>query len=106
MRISVLSRGGLAAYGASYDPKCDEIIANVRDGETISATIEYPSAPTSPTADTSGLTCSAPAISGNKLTFTLTAINDAGRADITATVGGATKTVRIVANQAAEPTRY
>ena len=106
MRISVLSRGGLGVQGGSYDPKANEARADLRDGETIAVTIEHPSAPTSPTASTNGMTCSAITTSGNKLDFTLSAIRDGGYADISATVGGVTKTVRIRANEMAERDRY
>lgn len=95
MRITVLARGGLAVYGGHYDPHANEAVALVREDDTVAVTIEYPTAPTSPAKTARGLTCATPAISGKTLTCTLSAINDGGYVDITATVGAATRKIRI-----------
>lgn len=97
MRITVLNRGGLGVYGGHYDPHLDAAIVQARDDETVALTIEYPSAPTSPTKTESGLSCTTPTVtSGTSLvTCTLSAITNEGYVDITATVGGEARTVRI-----------
>lgn len=100
MRISVLNRGGLAVFGGHYDPHTNEATVLVRDGETVALVIEYPSAPTSPTKTASGVTCSTPTVvtSTNKVSATLSAMNDGGYVDISVTVAGATVKVRIRAS--------
>lgn len=95
MRITVLSRGGLAVYGGHYDPHRNEVILQARDTETAAITVEYPSAPTTPAVTPSGATTTDPTISGNKVSFTLSGINDGAQVDLSATVGGETKVVRI-----------
>lgn len=106
MRITVLSRGGLSVYGGDYNPKTNEAEFQIRDGETVPVTIEYPSAPSSPSKSTSGITSTTPAASGNTVTCTLSSINDNGYADISATVGGVTKKVRIRARTDVETDQY
>jgi hypothetical protein len=98
MRITVLNRGGLGVFGGHYDPHADEAIVTAREDETVSLTIEYPSAPTAPAvSDSSGISCTTPVVTSgtNKITAALSAIQDCGTVDISATVGGATKIVRI-----------
>lgn len=106
MRITVLSRGGLAVYGGHYDPHRNEAVALVRDDETVPVTIDYQAAPSSPAATVSGLTCSTPAASGQKVTCTLSAMTDGAYADIAATVGGASRIVRIRAKSPAAIDKY
>lgn len=103
MRITALNRGGLAVFGGHYDPHRDEAIVLVRDDtESVAVTVEYPSAPTSPAKTTSGLTSTTPTVTSgtNKITFTLSAMQDGGYADVTATVGGASRKIRIRARSA------
>lgn len=106
MRVTVLSRGGLAVYGGHYDPHRNEACFDVRDGEGVAVTVEYPSAPTTPAIAVSGLTASAPTVSGNKITTTLTAIDDCGHADLTAVVGGVDRVVRLRARSPSPLDRY
>lgn len=106
MRITALQRGGLAVYGGFYDPHANEAIVQVRDGESVGVTIEYPSAPSAITTAVSGATTTEPAISGVKAALTLSGLNDGGRVDITATVGGAQRTIRIRAESCTRPDRY
>lgn len=95
MRITVLNRGGLGVYGGHYDPHQDAAIVQARDDETVSLIIEYPLAPTSPTKTESGISCTTPTVSGSTITATLSDIQECGYVEITATVGGALRTVRI-----------
>lgn len=108
MRITVLARGGLSVYGGHYDPHTDEAIVEGREGETVALTIEYPSAPTSPTKTADGIACTTPAVTSgtNKVTATLSSLQDGGYVDITATVGGASVTVRIRARVNSDADRY
>ena len=106
MRVTVLARGGLSVYGGHYDPHANEAVVLIREDETVALTIEYPTAPTSPSKTTDGLACSTPAVSSLKLTATLTGINDGGYADISATVGGVIKTVRVRARSTAQTDGY
>lgn len=107
MRITVLARGGSAAYGAdAYDPHTNETLVSAREGETIALTVEYPSPPTSPTVSTDGISATTPAISGNTLTTMLSGIDEDGTLEITATVGGAVKTIRIRGRSPSETERY
>lgn len=106
MRITALTRGGLAVYGGLYDPHKDEAVAQVRDGETLAVTIEYPSTPSAITTAGSGITTTTPAVSGLKATMTLSAVQDAGYLDVTATVGGEARTVRIRARSRTRVDRY
>lgn len=107
MRITVFSRGGMSAYGAdAYDPHTNEAVISARDGETIALTIEYPSAPTSPTTSSDGISATTPAISGNTITSTLSGVTDGGSIDITATVGGEVKTIRLRGRSPNETERY
>jgi hypothetical protein len=106
MRISVLARGGLAVYGGHYDPHCNAACFAVRDGEGVQVTVEYPGAPTTPSVAVSGLSASAPAISGNKVSLTLTAVQGGGYADLSAIVGGVTRTIRIRARTPETIDRY
>lgn len=106
MRITVLARGGLAVYGGSYDPHRNEVAINTREGESVGVTIAYPSTPSSTSRSASGLTASAPAVSGSKLTTTLTSISDGSYVDITATVGGQVRVIRITARSRTPMDRY
>lgn len=109
MRIYVMNRGGLSVYGGLYDPHRNEAVVLVRDeDESISVTIEYHDVPSSPSATASSLTCSTPTLTTgtNKLTATLSSINDGGYVDISATVGGETKKVRIRARSQKAPDTY
>lgn len=106
MRITVQARGGLSAYGGVYDQHRNEVEIQVRVGETSAVTIEYPSAPTAPSVAVSGVTASAPAVSDNKLTLTLSDLQTSGRADVTATVGGEVRTIRIRVITPLNPDRY
>lgn len=107
MRIYAMNRGGLSVFGGHYDPHRNEAIVLARDDvETVAVTIEYPSAPTSPSAGASSVTCSSIATNGNKLTFTLSSMNDGGYVDISATVGGAVRKVRIRARTSQYPDLY
>lgn len=106
MRITVLARGGLAVYGGSYDPHRNEVAINARDGESVGVTIVYPSTPTVTSASASGITASTPAVSSSKLTTTLTGIQDGGYVDITATVGGEVRVIRIAARSRTPVDRY
>lgn len=108
MRITVFNRGGMAVYGGHYDSREDEAIVTARDGETVALTIEYPSAPTSPTKAESGITSTTPAVTSgtNKVTASLSSIQDAGYVDFTATVGGASKTIRVRGKSQTEVERY
>jgi hypothetical protein len=108
MRITALNRGGLAVYGGLYDPHLNEAVVSARDGETVALTIEYPSAPTSPSKTEDGVTCTTPTVvtGSNKVTATLSALQDGGYVDLSATVGGVTRTVRIRARTATSTDRY
>jgi hypothetical protein len=106
MRISVHSRGGMSVYGGDYDPKGDQAYVQARDGETVSLTIEYPSAPTAMTKAQSGISCTTPAIAGSKATATLSGIQDQGYVDIAATVGGERRIVRVRGRSDNETDRY
>jgi hypothetical protein len=106
MRITVLARGGLAVYGGHYDPHRNEACFDIRDGEEVAITVEYPSAPTTPSVAVSGVTASAPAISGAKVTLTLSDIQDCGYADLTSVVGGVDRTIRIRAGSPKSQDRY
>lgn len=108
MRVTVLNRGGLAVFGGHYDHHADAAIVTARDDETVALVIEYPSAPTAPSVSTSGLDCTTPAIvSGkNQITATLSGITECGYADITATVGGTQRIVRIKGKSPTWTERY
>lgn len=95
MRITALNRGGLAVFQGHYDPHRDEAIITVHDGETRTLVIEYPSVPSSVSASGDGITATSPTVSGNKATTTLSGLDDGGSIDITATVQGQIRTVRI-----------
>lgn len=95
MRITVHSRGGMSVWGGDYDPKRDQAYVQTREGETVALTIEYPSAPTAITKTGSGIASTTPAVTGVKATATLSAIQDEGYLDISATVGGEVRVVRI-----------
>lgn len=100
MRISVLARGGFSVFDGYYDPHRNEAVLPVRDGETSALVVEYPSAPTSPSIAVSGAGATATTISGNKLSTTLSGLKNGGRIDVTATVGGETRIIRVrVRNQ-------
>ena len=106
MRVSVLSRGGLAVFGGLYDPHADEAVFSFRDGETKSVLVAWPSTPTNVAAAASNITASTPTTSGLNTRLTLTNISEAGYVDISATVGGQTRTARIRAAGAPSPTDY
>jgi hypothetical protein len=106
MWITVLSRGGLAVYGGVYDPHLDAAVVTARDGETVPLIIDYPEAPSAPTKTESGISSTTPTVSGTKLTATLSAIQEEGYVDITATTGGAQRTVRIKGRSRSEVERY
>lgn len=106
MRITVHSRGGMSVYGGDYDPKCDQAYVQARDGETVALTIEYPSTPTAMAKAESGISATTPTISGLKATSTLSGIQDQGYVDITATVGGEARKVRIRGRADIETDRY
>lgn len=96
LRITAHARGGLSVYGPGYyDAKRNEAVALTREDETLKVVIEHASAATSPAKETSGVTSSTPTVSNNQVSLTLSALQDNGYADITATVGGATSKVRI-----------
>lgn len=95
MRVSVLSRGGLAVFGGLYDPHEDEAVFSFRDGESKALLIAWPSTPTSVTKSAANLTASTPSTSGLNTSLTLTAMSDNGYVDVSATVGGEIRTVRI-----------
>jgi hypothetical protein len=95
MRVSVLNRGGLAVFGGSYDAKRDEaVFASIHD-DTVPVTLEYASAPSSPTVTTSGMVASEPAAAGNLVTVTLSYIGEGSTAMVRAIVGGQVKNVLI-----------
>jgi hypothetical protein len=106
MRITALARGGVSVYGGHYDPHRNEAIVSTRDDETEAVTIEYASAPTAITTLASGITTTTPAASGSKATMTLSALQDGGYLDITATVGGEARVVRIRARSQTSVDRY
>lgn len=106
MRIFAQNRGGLAVFGGLYDPHTDEAVVRTRDGETVALTIEYPDTPTSPSKAESGITASEPSVSGSKVTTTLTALQDGGYIDFTATVGGQVRKVRVRARSGSSVDRY
>lgn len=106
MRITLHARGGFAVYGGSYDPHTNEAVVETRDGETVALTIEYPSAPTNVTKTESGISTTTPSISTTKLTTTLSGIEDGGYVDITATVGGQVRKVRVRGSSQTETDRY
>lgn len=95
MRVTALSRGGLAVHGGLYDPHANEAVVHARENETVALIIEYPSAPTSPSKAENGVSCSTPAVSGNKITATLSSMRDGGYVDMAATVGGVSRKIRI-----------
>lgn len=106
MRITFLARGGLSVYGGIYDPHRNEVVLYARDGETSAVTIEYPDAPTAATVALDGVGSTAPAISGNKVSLTLSGIQNGGKADITATIDGEARIVRIRGRAPAPVDRY
>jgi hypothetical protein len=106
MRITALARGGVSVYGGHYDPHRNEAIVSTRDDEIIAVVIEYPSAPTSPTVTVSGMSATSPTVSGNKVSFTLSGISDAGRADVLATVGGEARKIVIRSEARSLTDRY
>jgi hypothetical protein len=106
VRITALNRGGLAVFDGHYDPHRDEAIVEARDGETKAITIDYGSAPSALATSGSGITATAPTVSGTKATLTLSALQDNGRLDVTATVGGETRLVRIRARTQSVIDRY
>lgn len=106
MRVSVLSRGGLAVFGGLYDPHEDEAVFSFRDGETKAVLVAFPSAPTSVTASATNCTASTPTTSGNNVSLTISAMSDRGYVDVTATVGGEIRTARIRANGRAPAEDY
>jgi hypothetical protein len=108
MRITVLARGGLAVHGGFYDPHCDEVVVQARDDETVPVVIEYPTAPTSPSKSEDGITSTTPAVTSgtNKVTCTLSALQDGGYVDISAAVGGALRKIRIRARAQSDVDRY
>jgi hypothetical protein len=109
MRLTVFSRGGFSVYGGgaiAYDPHTNEAVISARDGETVTLTIEYPSAPTSPTTSGDGISATTPVITDNTITTTLSGITEAGSIDITATVGGEAKTIRIRGVSPSDTERY
>lgn len=106
MRITALQRGGLAVYGGLYDAHRDEAVVQSRDGETEALTIEYASTPSAIATAPSGITTTVPAVSGNKATMTLSALQDGGYLDVTATVGGEARVVRIRARSQTGVDRY
>lgn len=108
MRITVFNRGGLGVFGGHYDPHTDEANLQIRGAETVALTIEYPTAPTSPSKAEKGITSTTPAVTSgtNQITATLSAIQDNGYVDITATVGGVSRTVRIRGRSVLEVDRY
>lgn len=96
MRITLHARGGLSVYGGGfYDPHTNEAIIMASEGETAKLTIEYPSAPSSPTKTEDGISATTPTISGSKLTSTLSGFRDGGHITFTASSGGETRKVRI-----------
>lgn len=106
MRITAHARGGLSVYRGFYDASRNEAVCIVREGETVSVTIEHASTPSAVTKSADGLTCSTPTTSGNKIIATLSSIQDAGYVDISATVASETRTVRIRARADTEQDRY
>jgi hypothetical protein len=106
MRITALARGGLSVYGSLYDAHRDEAVIQCRDGETEAVTLEYPSAPSAITTTGSGITATAPVITGNAATLTLSGLQDVGRLDISATVGGETRIIRVRARSQTMIDRY
>lgn len=106
MRITALRRGGLAVFGGHYDAHRDEATVTCRDGETEAVTIEYASPPSAITTTGTGISATTPSISGNKATLTLSALQDGGRLDIKATVGGEAHIVRIRARSQTGVDRY
>ncbi len=106
LRITALARGGLSVYGGLYDPHRDEAVIQVRDGETSAVVIEYPSAPTAVATTGTGITTTAPTVSGLKASLTLSGMTDGGRLDVTATVGGSARLIRIRARGCSPVDRY
>lgn len=106
MRITALNRGGLAVFDGLYDAHRDEAVVQARDGETKSVTIDYGSAPSALATWGSGITTTAPAVSGTRATLTLSGLRDNGRLDVTATVNGETRLVRIRARSQNMIDRY
>lgn len=106
MRITALNRGGLSIFGGLYDAHRNEVAVQVRNGETEAVSIEYQSAPTAISTTSSGVTATTPAISGTKAKLTLSGLNDGGHIDITATVNGEIRTIRIRARSETWVDRY
>jgi hypothetical protein len=106
MRIHVHAKGGLSVYGGHYDPRTNEATFLAREGDGVALTIEYPSAASAASIETSGLTASAASVTGSVLTATLTDIVSGGYADVIATFGGTVRTVRVVAGCSPESEAY
>jgi hypothetical protein len=95
MRITIHARGGFSVYGGSRDPRTNEALVYARDGETVALTIDYPSAPSSLTKSEDGISATTPTITGDTASTTLSSIQDGGTIDITATVAGEVRIVRV-----------
>lgn len=106
MQITLHARGGFSVYGGSRDPRTNEAVIYTRDDETIALSIDYPSAPTNITTASSGISATTPVIAESQATTTLSGIQDGGYIDITATVGGEVKTVRVRGIAQTETERY
>lgn len=106
MRVVVLARGGLAVYGGYHDPGRGEVVVNVADGETVALEIEYPSAPSAMTKTEAGIASTSPTVSGSVASCTLSGVTRGGYVDISATVGGATRIIRVRGQTTAEPDQY
>lgn len=95
MRITALARGGLSVHNGFYDPRTNEAVLRCRVGETFALVIEYPSAPTSMATSGAAFEATVPEISGNKATIYLIPAQANESMDVTASVGGASRTVRL-----------
>lgn len=96
LRITALSRGGLAAYGPGhYDPKEDIVRLTAPGDDEIALSIEYPSVPSAIVTEASGLSITTPSVLGNVASAELSSLDVGGEVTILAQVGGVTRSVTI-----------
>lgn len=100
MRVTLLQRGGYGVQGrGSYDPRQNAIILNLGEDESRAVVIDYQAAPTSPTKEENGLTCSSLTTSGNTISLTISAAQEGGELIVQATANSEINRTRFLINQ-------
>jgi hypothetical protein len=92
MRITLLRRGGVSVYGASYDARRNVVV--VLSGDQVGVEIIFPDEITAIDVAEDGIDATTPVVTGNKATFTMTGT---GSLDIVGTMGVNRPRVRIEA---------